>query len=201
MELQVINSSAVTVSDTTFSVPFNEPLVHQVVVSVLARERQGTKGQKSRSTVRGGGKKPWKQKGTGRARAGSIRSPIWRGGAKTFAATVRDFTKKINKKMYRGAMRSILSELVRTNRLIVVADMHVEQPKTKLFLEKLKSLDLTHALIVTTEVDTNAYLASRNIPNILLCDLSGADPVNLIAHQKIVMTVDAVKQLDEGMQA
>ncbi len=201
MELKVLNSKALTVSDQTFAVPFNEPLVHQIVVAYLARERQGTKAQKNRSSVRGGGRKPWRQKGTGRARAGSIRSPIWRGGARAFAATPRDFSQKINKKMYRGAMRSILSELIRTDRLVVIPELVLDQPKTKLFIQKLKELNVTQALIITTNIDSNAYLASRNVPNILLCDLSGADPVNLIAHEKVVMTVDALKQLEKGVLA
>ena len=197
MELNVTGAGTVSVSEVAFSREFNEALVHQVVVAYMAAGRQGSKAQKSRSDVRGGGKKPWRQKGTGRARAGTIRSPIWKGGGKTFAATPRDYSQKVNKKMYRAAMQSILSELVRQERLVLVEEISIEAPKTKLFCEKMKSLDLTNALIVADSVDENLYLASRNIPNVAVCDAVGINPVSLVAHEKVVVTVPALKKIEE----
>jgi len=191
------NSGAMTVSDTAFGREFNESLIHQVVVAYLAGARAGTRAQKSRSEVRGGGRKPWKQKGTGRARSGTINSPIWRSGGVTFAAKPQDHSQKVNKKMYRGAIRSILSELVRQERLIVVESFSVEAPKTRELLSKLKALDLTEVLIVTDSVDENLYLAARNLHKVDVRDVAAIDPVSLIGFDKILMTVEAVKQLEE----
>lgn len=191
------NSGAVTVSDTAFGREFNESLIHQVVVAYLAGARAGTRAQKSRSEVRGGGLKPWNQKGTGRARSGTINSPIWRSGGVTFAAKPQDHSQKVNKKMYRGAIRSILSELVRQERLIVVESFSVEAPKTRELLGKLKDLDLTEVLIVTDSVDENLFLAARNLHKVDVRDVAAIDPVSLIGFDKILMTVEAVKQLEE----
>ncbi|HCE2388671.1 TPA: 50S ribosomal protein L4 [Vibrio parahaemolyticus] len=197
MELMVKGADALTVSETTFGREFNEALVHQVVVAYAAGARQGTRAQKTRSEVSGGGAKPWRQKGTGRARAGTIRSPIWRTGGVTFAAKPQDHSQKVNKKMYRGAMKSILSELVRQERLIVVDNFSVEAPKTKELVTKLKELELTDALIVTSEVDENLFLAARNLYKVDARDVAGIDPVSLIAFDKVVMTAEAVKQVEE----
>ena len=200
MELTLKDAnSALEVSDATFGREFNEALVHQVVVAFGAGARQGTKAQKTRSEVRGGGKKPWRQKGTGRARAGTIRSPIWVGGGRAFAAKPRDFDQKVNKKMYRGAIRSILSELVRQERLIVVEKFAVEAPKTKELLNKLNGLELNDVLIVTPEVDENLFLASRNLYKVDVRDVQGIDPVSLIAFEKVLITADAIKQLEEAL--
>jgi large subunit ribosomal protein L4 len=169
------------------------------VTAYLAGARQGTRAQKNRSAVAGGGKKPWRQKGTGRARAGTIRSPIWRSGGVTFAATPQDHSQKVNKKMYRSAMRSILSELARSERLVVVENMSLEQPKTKLLVEELKGYGLENVLIVASEVDQNLYLASRNLHKVDVRDVEGVDPVSLIAHEKVVITVDAVKKFEEAL--
>ncbi len=187
----------VDVSETTFGRQFNEALVHQVVVSYMAGARQGTKAQKTRSEVQGGGRKPYRQKGTGRARAGTIRSPIWRGGGTTFAAKPRDHSKKVNKKMYRGAMQAILSELIRQERLIVIEDFAVDAPKTKEVAEKLKALELSNVLIVVEEVDDNLYLGARNLRNIDVIDVQGVNPVNLIGFEKVMFTVDALKKAEE----
>ncbi|GGO69195.1 MULTISPECIES: 50S ribosomal protein L4 [Bowmanella] len=192
-------NSALEVSEATFGREFNEALVHQVVVAYGAGARQGTKAQKTRSEVSGGGKKPWRQKGTGRARAGTIRSPIWVGGGRAFAAKPRDFDQKVNKKMYRGAIKSILSELVRQERLIVVEKFGVEAPKTKELLAKLKALDLKDVLIVTAEVDENLFLSARNLYKVDVRDVAGIDPVSLIAFEKVLITADAVKQLEEAL--
>ncbi|HHG3544962.1 TPA: 50S ribosomal protein L4 [Vibrio parahaemolyticus] len=197
MELMVKGADALTVSETTFGREFNEALVHQVVVAYAAGARQGTRAQKTRSEVSGGGAKPWRQKGTGRARAGTIRSPIWRTGGVTFAAKPQDHSQKVNKKMYRGAMKSILSELVRQERLIVVDNFSVEAPKTKELVAKLKELELTDALIVTSKVDENLFLAARNLYKVDARDVAGIDPVSLIAFDKVVMTAEAVKQVEE----
>jgi large subunit ribosomal protein L4 len=193
----VKGADALTVSETTFGRDFNEALVHQVVVAYAAGARQGTRAQKTRSEVSGGGAKPWRQKGTGRARAGTIRSPIWRTGGVTFAAKPQDHSQKVNKKMYRGAMKSILSELVRQERLIVVDNFSVEAPKTKELVAKLKELELTDALIVTSEVDENLFLAARNLYKVDARDVAGIDPVSLIAFDKVVITAAAVKQVEE----
>ncbi|QMV13142.1 50S ribosomal protein L4 [Vibrio spartinae] len=197
MELMVKGADALTVSETTFGREFNESLVHQVVVAYAAGARQGTRAQKTRSEVSGGGAKPWRQKGTGRARAGTIRSPIWRTGGVTFAAKPQDHSQKVNKKMYRGAMKSILSELVRQERLIVVDDFSVEAPKTKELVAKLNELELNDVLIVTGEVDENLFLAARNLYKVDVRDAAGVDPVSLIAFDKVLMTASAVKQVEE----
>lgn len=189
--------SALEVSETTFGRDFNEALVHQVVVAFAANARQGTRAQKTRSEVSGGGKKPWKQKGTGRARAGTIRSPLWRSGGVTFAAKTQDHSQKINKKMYRGALKSIFSELVRQDRLIVVEKFGIEAPKTKELVAKLKEHDLNDVLIVTPEVDENLFLAARNLYKVDVRDVNGIDPVSLIAFDKVLVTADAVKQIEE----
>ncbi|MFK0570024.1 50S ribosomal protein L4 [Endozoicomonas sp.] len=197
MELKVNGAEAVQVSDVTFGTEFNETLVHQAVVAFMAGARQGTKAQKTRSEVSGGGRKPWRQKGSGRARAGTIRSPLWRGGGSTFAAKPQNHAQKLNKKMYRAAMRSILSELVRQERLLVVEQFTVESPKTRLVIAKLNELNLSNVLIVSDEVDQNIYLGSRNIPHVDVRDVQGIDPVSLIAHEKVVMTVSAIKKFEE----
>ena len=191
--------SALEVSEATFGREFNEALVHQVVVAFGAGARQGTKAQKTRAEVRGGGKKPWKQKGSGRARAGTIRSPIWRSGGVAFAAKPQDHSQKVNKKMYRGAIQSILSELVRQDRLIVVEQFSVESPKTKELLSKLAALELKDVLIVTSEVDENLFLSARNLYKVDVRDVQGIDPVSLIAFEKVLMTAAAVKQLEEAL--
>ena len=202
MELNVakpgkIKPGTVEVSEATFARDYNEALIHQVVTAFLAGARQGTRAQKNRSAVAGGGKKPWRQKGTGRARAGTIRSPIWRSGGVTFAATPQDHSHKVNKKMYRSAMRSILSELARSERLVVVESMSLDQPKTKLLVEELKGYGLENVLIVASEVDQNLYLASRNLHKVDVRDVEGVDPVSLIAYDKVMVTVDAVKKFEE----
>jgi len=204
VELSVVkpgsgDAGTVSVSEATFAREYNESLVHQVVTSYLAGARQGTRAQKSRSAVAGGGKKPWRQKGTGRARAGTIRSPIWRSGGVTFAASPQDHSQKVNKKMYRAAMRSILSELARTDRLVVVEAFSVEQPKTKLLVEALKGLGVESVLIVSGEVDHNLYLAARNLHKVDVRDVDGVDPVSLIAFDKVIVTVDAVKKFEEAL--
>ena len=198
MNLNIASGGTVTVSEVAFGKEFNEPLVHQVVTAFLAGGRQGSKAQKTRSEVSGGGKKPWRQKGTGRARAGTIRSPLWRSGGVTFAAKPRDFDQKVNRKMYRGAMRCILSELVRQDRLVVVESFDVAEPKTKLLVVKLKELNANGgALIVGADVNENLYLSARNLPKVDVCDVQAADPVSLIAHEKVIMTVDALKKIEE----
>jgi len=192
-------SQGIDVSDMTFGREFNEALVHQVVVSYMAGGRQGTKAQKTRSEVNGGGRKPFRQKGTGRARAGTIRSPIWRGGGTTFAAKPRDYSKKVNKKMYRGAMQAILSELVRQERLVVATDFKVEAAKTKEMVAKLKELELDNVLIVVEEVDDRLYLAARNLKNVDVVDVQGVNPVNLIGFEKVLFTVDALRKAEEKL--
>jgi large subunit ribosomal protein L4 len=192
-------NSALEVSEATFGRDFNEALVHQVVVAFGAGARQGSKAQKTRSEVRGGGKKPWRQKGTGRARAGTIRSPIWVGGGRAFAAKPQDHSQKVNKKMYRGAIRSILSELVRQDRLIVVEKFGVDAPKTKALVAKLNELELNDVLIVTSEVEENLFLAARNLYKVDVRDVQGIDPVSLIAFEKVLITADAIKQLEEAL--
>ena len=188
---------ALQVSETTFGREFNEALIHQVVVAYANGARQGTRAQKSRSEVSGGGKKPWRQKGTGRARAGSIRSPLWRTGGVTFAAKPQDHSQKVNKKMYRAALQSILSELVRQDRLIVVEQFAIDAPKTKDLVAKLKGMALSDVLIVTPEVDENLFLAARNLYKVDVRDVTGLDPVSLIAFDKVLMTAEAVKQIEE----
>ncbi|HET7308483.1 MAG TPA: 50S ribosomal protein L4 [Gammaproteobacteria bacterium] len=200
MELQLHNaSSSLTVSDAAFGREFNEPLVHQVVTAWLAGGRAGTKAQKTRTEVRGGGKKPWRQKGTGRARAGTIRSPLWRGGGKVFAAKPRDFSQKVNRKMYRGALAAIMSELVRQERLVVLEDFGVDAPKTKQLAGKLKELNLDNVLIVTAGVDEKLYLAARNLAQVDVRDVNLVDPVSLIGYEKVLITVPALRRLEEWL--
>jgi large subunit ribosomal protein L4 len=204
VELSVVKpgnkaAGTVAVSEANFAREYNEALVHQVVTAYLSGARQGTRAQKTRSEVAGGGKKPWRQKGTGRARAGTIRSPIWRSGGVTFAAKPQDHSQKVNRKMYRAAMRSILSELARTDRLMVVEALDVEQPKTKLLVETLKGYGVDNVLIVADNVDKNLYLASRNLHKVDVRDVEGADPVSLIAYDKVMITVDAVKKFEEAL--
>jgi large subunit ribosomal protein L4 len=193
------NASAgtVSVSDATFAREYNESLVHQVVTSYLAGARQGTRAQKNRAAVSGGGKKPWRQKGTGRARAGTIRSPLWRSGGVTFAAQPQDHSVKVNRKMYRAALRAIFSELARQDRLLVVENIDVEQPKTKLLVQQLGEYGVDNALVVTSDVSENLYLAARNLHKVDVRDVAGVDPVSLVAHEKVMVTVDAVKQFEE----
>ena len=197
MQLNVNGAQAIEVSERTFGGEFNETLVHQAVVAYMAGGRQGSRAQKTRAEVRGGGKKPWRQKGSGRARAGSSRSPIWRAGGVTFAAKPQDHAQKLNKKMYRAALRSILSELVRQDRLVVVEDFSVEAPKTKALVSKLGGLGLNDVLIVTEAVDQNLYLAARNLPHVDVRDVQASDPVSLIAFDKVLVTVSAVKKFEE----
>ena len=192
-------AGTVEVADATFGKEFNEALVHQVVTAYLAGGRQGTRAQKNRSDVRGGGKKPWRQKGTGRARAGTIRSPLWRSGGVTFAASPQDHSQKVNRKMYRAAMRSILSELVRQERLVAVEEFLVDAPKTKQVAAKLKELDLEKVLIVTEEVDEKLYLAARNLPHVDVVDVAAADPVSLVAFDKVLVTVSALRKFEEKL--
>ena len=199
MKLAVAGGNAIEVSSTTFGRDFSEALVHQVVTAYLAGGRAGTKAQKNRSDVRGGGKRPWRQKGTGRARAGTIRSPLWRGGGQTFAARPQDHSQKVNRKMYRGAIQAILSELVRQERLLVLDSIELSAPKTGELVKKLAELDFEKGLIVTPEVEENLFLASRNIPGVYALDISGLDPVSLVAADKVIMTVDAVKKVEEWL--
>tara|TARA_B100001245_G_scaffold184363_1_gene142377 strand:- start:290 stop:907 length:618 start_codon:yes stop_codon:yes gene_type:complete len=204
MELKIEKSGkkqagTMSVADNVFAAKFNEPLIHQVLVSYMAGSRSGTKAQKSRSEVRGGGRKPWRQKGTGRARAGSIRSPIWRGGGVTFAAKSRDFSKKINKKMFRGAMRSIFSELVRQERFVCVDEFDVSESKTKLVKEKLDKLGLKEVLIITEGLSENLYLGVRNIPKVDVMDSNEIDPYSLIGFEKVLITQAAVEKVEEWL--
>ncbi len=186
----------VSVADKVFAGNFNEPLIHQVLMAYMSGARTGTKAQKSRSETRGGGRKPWRQKGSGRARAGTIRSPIFRGGGVTFAAKPRDYTKKVNKKMYRGAIRSIFSELIRQERLICVDEFIVEEAKTKAVLKQLNGLKIDEALIITDEVSENLYLAARNLPRIRVIDTEAINPYGLIRFDKIVITKSALEKVE-----
>ncbi len=200
MELKLVGADKqLEVSENTFGREFNAPLVHQVVVSYLSTARAGTKAQKTRSEVSGGGKKPFRQKGTGRARAGSSRSPLWRSGGTIFAAKPQDWTQKVNRKMYRVAMRSILSELVRQDRLLVVDDFKVEDHKTKSLVNKLKDLGLKQVLIVTDAFEQNLFLASRNLYRVEVCQPGSSEfnPVNLVGFDKVLMTSAAVKKVEE----
>lgn len=190
-------AGTVQVSDITFARDYNEDLVHQVVTAYMAAGRQGTRGQKTRSEVRGGGKKPWRQKGTGRARAGTIRSPLWRGGGVSFAAKPQDHSQKVNKKMYRAALQVILSELARDERLIVVESFALDQPKTKSLLKALGEYGLQDVLIVSDDVSENLYLASRNLHKVDVRDVHGVDPVSLVAFDKVLITVPALKKFEE----
>jgi large subunit ribosomal protein L4 len=190
-------AGTVQVSDVTFGREYNEDLVHQVVTAYLSAGRQGTRAQKTRSEVRGGGKKPFRQKGTGRARAGTIRSPLWRSGGVTFAAKPQDHSQKVNRKMYRAAIQVILSELARQDRLVVVEEFAVEQPKTKLLLQALGQYGLDNVLIVGDDVTENLYLAARNLHKVDVRDVAGVDPVSLIAYDKVMVTVPALKKFEE----
>lgn len=200
MELKLSDGSkAVEVADAAFARPFNETLVHQAVETYLAGARQGSKAQKSRSDVSGGGSKPWRQKGTGNARSGTIRSPIWRHGGVTFAARPRNHAKRLNRKMYRGAVRSILSELVRQDRLAVVSDLGVTEPKTKQMAARLNEIGGMDALVVVAEMDRNVELAARNLAHADIVGASDVNPVNLLRHERVVVTVDALKRLEEWL--
>jgi large subunit ribosomal protein L4 len=192
-----VSDRAVELSESTFGRQFNEALVHQVVVAYMAGARQGTRAQKTRSEVNGGGRKPYRQKGTGRARAGTIRSPIWRGGGVTFANKTQDFGQKVNRKMYRGAMQSILSELIRQDRLLVTEDFAVDSPKTKQVQALLNEFALDNVLIVVEDVDDNLYLGTRNLRNVDVIDVQGVNPVNLIGFDKVLFTVGALKKAEE----
>ena len=202
MELSITapgNASAgtVQVSDVTFAREFNEDLVHQAVVAYMAGGRQGSRAQLTRAEVRGGGRKPWKQKGSGRARAGSSRSPIWRSGGVTFSARPQDHSQKFPRKMYRAAMRSILSELARQDRLVVVESIGLDEPKTRLLVARLADYSLDNVLIVSDEVDRNLYLAARNLPAVDVRDVAGVDPVSLVSFDKVVVTVPALRKFEE----
>jgi len=199
MKLKMQGSGSVDVQDAAFGAEFNEALVHQVVSAYLAGGRAGTKAQKNRSAARGGGAKPWRQKGTGRARAGTIRSPIWVGGGRTFAAQPRNFEQKVNKKMYRAALRSVLSELVRQDRLVIVKELALEAPKTKMLATKLKELDLDNVLILNEAFDEKIFLAARNLPNVGICDAASIDPVVLIRFDKVLVTLPALKLIEERL--
>lgn len=189
----------VEVSEAAFGKEFNEALVHQVVTAYMAQARSGTKAQKNRAAVSGGGIKPWRQKGTGRARAGTIRSPIWVGGGRTFAAQPRDFSQKVNRKMYRAAMQSMFSELVRQERLLVVEEFGVDEPKTKQLAGKLKDLGVKSVLIVVEGFDEKLFLASRNLPHVEVIEATGVDPVSLARFEHVLITVPAVKRVEERL--
>ncbi len=199
MKLKMQGSGSVDVLDAAFGAEFNEPLVHQVVTAYLAGGRAGTKAQKSRSEVRGGGAKPWAQKGTGRARAGTIRSPIWVGGGRTFAAKPRNHKQKVNKKMYRAALRSVFSELVRQDRLVIVKELELEAPKTRLLAGKLKELGLSNVLILNEAFNEKVYLAARNLSDVGICDAASIDPVVLIRFEKVLITLPALKLIEERL--
>lgn len=203
MKLKVVNAGAgnaeVEVADATFAREFNETLVHQVMVAYMAAGRAGTKAQKSRAEVRGGGRKPHAQKGTGSARAGSIRSPIWVGGGRAFAARPRDYSQKVNRKMYRGAIRAMLSELARTDRLVVVPTLELEAPKTKLLVSRLKDLQLDNVLILVEAFEDKLFLAARNLPSVEILTVAQIDPVSLARHDKVLVTVGAIKMLEERL--
>jgi large subunit ribosomal protein L4 len=199
MKLKMQGSGSVDVAESAFGAAFNEALVHQVVTAYLAGARAGTKAQKNRSAVRGGGTKPWRQKGTGRARAGTIRSPIWVGGGRAFAAQPRNHDQKVNKKMYRAALRSVLSELVRQDRLVVVESLQLEAPKTRLLAGKLKELEMDNVLILNEAFDETLFLAARNLPNVGICDAASIDPVVLIRFEKVLVTLPALKLIEERL--
>jgi large subunit ribosomal protein L4 len=199
MDLTTHNGGALEVSDQVFGADYNEALIHQVVKAYFNAARAGTKAQKNRTAVRGGGIKPWRQKGTGRARSGTSSSPIWRSGGVTFAAQPRDYSQKVNRKMYRGAMRSILSELLRQERLVVVDDFSVSAPKTKELVGKLKEMDVADGLVVVEDLDENLILAARNLYNIDVRDNTDVDPASLIAYDKVVVTSAALKKIEERL--
>ena len=204
MKIELLSNSKnkdISISNEVFSKEFNESLVHQAVVSFMAGARQGSAKQKNRSEVRGGGKKPYRQKGTGRARAGTIRSPLWRGGGVTFASRPRNFTKKVNKKMYRAAIKSIFSELVRQNRLVAIEKPVLKKPKTKEIANFLNEFSLSKVLIITDELDMNLYLSARNIPNVDVISVREINPINLLKPQKVAVTSEALKQIEEWINA
>lgn len=204
MELDIAtvsgNAGTVEVSDVAFGKEFNQDLVHQAVTAYLAGGRQGTRAQKNRAAVSGGGRKPWNQKGSGRARAGTIRSPIWRSGGVTFAARPQDHSQKLNRKMYRAALRSILSELARQKRLVVVEAFDVDVPKTKVLIQKLNEYSLKDVLIVTEDISENLYLSSRNLHKVGVLDAVGVDPVSLIRFENVLVTVPALKRIEEMLK-
>ncbi len=201
MDIAIHNSKKkVSVSDEAFGARFNEPLVHQLIVAYLAGARAGTKAQKNRSAVRGGGAKPYRQKGTGRARAGTIRSPLWRGGGVTFAASPRDHSQKLNRKMYRAGLRSIVSELLRQERLVLIDKLGVTEPKTKLMRARLDELGVDDALLLTDGLDSAVALAARNLPKVQVMDIAAVDPVSLIRPQKVVIDEAALKKLEERLK-
>ena len=200
MKIELLSNTKnkdISISNDVFSKEFNESLIHQAVVSFMAASRQGSAKQKNRSEVRGGGKKPYRQKGTGRARAGTIRSPLWRGGGVTFSARPRDYSKKLNKKMYRAAIKSIFSELVRQNRLVAIEKPVLEKPKTKEIASFLNEFSLSKVLIIIDELDMNLYLSARNIPNVDVITVREINPVNLLKPQKVAVTSEALKQIEE----
>lgn len=199
MKLKMQGSGTVEVADSAFGAKFNEPLVHQVVNAFLAGGRAGTKAQKNRSQVQGGGAKPWRQKGTGRARAGTIRSPIWVGGGRAFAAKPRDYSQKVNKKMYRAALRSVFSELVRQDRVVVTESIAMDAPKTKELAGKLKDLGLDNVLIVNEAFDEKVFLSARNLPDVGICDAVSIDPVVLMRFEKVLITLPALKLIEERL--
>lgn len=199
MDLKTHSGTAISLSDATFAREFNEGLVHQAVTAYQAGERAGTKAHKNRSAVRGGGIKPWRQKGTGRARAGTSRSPIWRSGGVTFAARPRDYSQKINRKAYRAAMQCIFSELARQERLVLVDEFKAAEAKTKVMAAKLEAMSLSNVLIVTEDMDENLYLSMRNIPYIGICDVSALDPASLVRFDKVMLTVDAARKIEEWL--
>jgi len=202
MKVQLKNAkpaSEIQLSDAAFGRDYNEALVHQVVTAYMAAGRAGTKAQKTRAEVRGGGKKPWSQKGTGQARAGSIRSPIWVGGGRAFAAKPRDFSQKVNRKMYRAAMQTMVSQLVRDDRLVAVESMELSAPRTKLLISKLAEFGLSRALILVEAYEEKLFLAARNIPHVEVMAVSALDPVSLVKHDKVVATVGALKLLDQRL--
>ena len=201
MDLSIHNSKKkVSVSDDAFGASFNEPLVHQLIVAYLASGRAGTKAQKNRSAVRGGGAKPYRQKGTGRARAGTIRSPLWRGGGVTFAASPRDHSQKLNRKMYRAGLRSLVSELVRQERLVLIDKLGVTEPKTRLMRARLDELGVDDALVLTDGLDSAVYLAARNLPKVQVMDIASVDPVSLIKPEKVIIDEAALKKLEERLK-
>ena len=199
MKLKTQGSGTVDVADSAFGADFNEPLVHQVVTAYLAGARAGTKAQKNRAAVRGGGTKPWRQKGTGRARAGTIRSPIWVGGGRAFAAKPRDYSQKVNKKMYRAALRSVFSELVRQDRLVITDGIEMQAPKTRELVGMLKKLGLDSVLIVNEAFDEKVFLSARNLPNVGICDVGSVDPVALMRFEKVLITMPALKLIEERL--
>ena len=200
MKIELLSNTKnkdISISNEVFSKEFNESLIHQAVISFMSTSRQGSSKQKNRSEVRGGGKKPYRQKGTGRARAGTIRSPLWRGGGVTFASRPRDFSKKINKKMYRAAIKSIFSELVRQNRLVAIEKPILKKPKTKEIANFLNEFSLSKVLIITEELDLNLFLSARNIPNVDVITVREINPVNLLKSQKVAVTGEALKLIEE----